>query len=115
MTDYIETHVGDDGKLLIEVGSSTQGVGFGRAKADVSKEIQETREQAFQGALETIRLTADSVLNTLRSLSERPDTARVDFGIKFEAEVGAMIARNTNEAQIRISFSWNTEKDKAED
>ena len=109
---YIESVVGDEGSILIEVGDSGGAVGFGAA-------IEKTKAQAeggdaFEQALKAIHLAADSVLNTLNSLSERPDTARIDFSIKFDAEARAMIASSVNDGQLRVSLGWNTAKPEEE-
>lgn len=114
MAEYIETLVGDEGKLFVEISSSTQGVGFGRAKTSEDDDKPKNQAQAFNRALDTIRLAADSVLNTLNTLAERPDIARVDFGIKFNPEIGAMIARNASESQLSVSLSWKTDKPEEE-
>ena len=62
----------------------------------------------------TIKLAADSVLKTLDDLDERPDTARVDFAIKFDAESNAMLA-SSSDAQLKVSLSWNTSKPEADE
>ena len=71
-------------------------------------------DNAFNYALNTIQLTADSVLETLSTLDERPTAANIEFGIKFDAKIGAMVARNTSEAQLKVSLSWQ-KKDEAEE
>lgn len=112
MSDYIETIVGD-GKILIEVGNIKGGVGFVKSKSD---EADEKAEQAFGQAMNTIKLAAETVLQTLDGLSERPDAVKVDFAIKIDEAAGAMLARaDSRDAQLRVSLGWNKSPEKEED
>lgn len=110
-SNYIESIVGDDGKILIEVREATSGVGFG---AQPTEKARDKTRDAFNHALNTIQLAASSVLETLNTLPEKPDTAKIDFAIKFDSEARAMIAHSSNDAQLRVSLSWTTTKPKAE-
>jgi hypothetical protein len=112
MTDYIESIVGNEGKILIEVSPSRSKVGFGAKTSET--EGKTTMDNAFNHALHTIRLAAGSVLETLNTLPERPDNAQISFAIKFDPDVGAMIAEAESKAQLRVSLSWQTDKSKKE-
>jgi len=105
MADYIETKVGEDGKILIEVAEGVGHVGFGSHES--SHRNSKTAEQAFNQAMETIRLTAEGVVNTLNAMENQPDHAKLDFGIKIDAEKGAMLARSDSRGtQLRVSLGW---------
>lgn len=108
---YVESVVGDSGKINIEIGDTAGSVGFGSAGA----KNQTKSKDAFNQALKTIRLAASSVLETLNTLDEKPDTARVDFGIKFNSEAVAMLSQGGNDAQLRVSLTWNTKEPKDEE
>jgi len=110
-SNYIESIVGNDGQILIEVSEASGGVGFG---AQAGGKPREKPHNAFNQALHMIQLTASSVLETLNTLEQKPDTARIDFAIKFDPEAKAMIAHSSNDAQLRISLSWSTHKSKEE-
>ncbi len=112
MTNYIESIVGDSGKILIEVSESSGGVGFGVQEATTS---EEKTHNAFNQALHTIQLAASSVSETLNTLDERPDTARIDFAIKFDAESKAMIAKSPGNAQLNVSLTWTMTKPEGEE
>ena len=110
MADYIESLVGDEGKILIEVSGNRGGVGFGAQKDKEGGEPDQL-ENAFNHALSTIQLAAGSVLETLNTLKERPSSARLDFAIKIDPEAGAMIATGDSKSQLRVSLTWNTTPD----
>ena len=113
MTNYIESIVGDSGKILIEVSEPGGSVGFGAQ--EVTTASAEKAHNAFNQALHTIQLAASSVLETLHTLNEMPDTARIDFAIKFDAEAKAMIAKSPGSAQLNVSLTWTTTKPDAEE
>ena len=104
--NYIESLVGDNGKILIEIGDSGGAVGFGAGSS--APKAQNKTKDAFNQALKTVRLAASSVLETLNTLDEKPSTARVDFGIKFNNEAKAMLSNGGSDAQLRVSLTWNT-------
>ena len=113
MVKYIESVVGDEGKILIEVSDAGTQVGFGTAQPEKSE--GKKNGKAFNQALNTIRLTATGVLETLNTLDERPDTAQVSFALKFNSEEKVMLARMGSDAQLNVSLTWNTEKSKDKD
>jgi hypothetical protein len=104
MVDYIESKVGKEGKILIEVEDAKGHVGFGAT--ETTKE--ETRiDDAFNQALRTIRLAAGSVLETLNTLEQKPDQVKIDFAIKIEPSVGAMLSKlDSRDAQLKLG--WQT-------
>ncbi len=105
MADYIETKVGENGKILIEVAEGIGHVGFGAHESH--RNNNQTAENAFNQAMDTIRLTAEGVVNTLNAMENQPDHAKLDFGIKIDAEKGAMLARaDSRGTQLRVSLGW---------
>ncbi len=110
MVDFIESKAGKDGKILIEVKNIGGSVGFG---ATQSKEQEAHIDNAFNHALNTIRLAADSVLETLDTLDDRkPDHVKIDFAIKIDGHAGAMLARaDSGDAQLRVSLGWQHKSD----
>jgi len=45
-------------------------------------------------------------LQQLRSLAEPPDEVAVEFGVKMNAETGAIIAKASTEANFKINLTW---------
>ncbi|OQY48456.1 MAG: hypothetical protein B6242_02415 [Anaerolineaceae bacterium 4572_78] len=112
MSDYIESTIGDEGKIIIEVRKLKTDVGFISTKNEVDKQ---SVNNSFNHGLNIIRMTANSVLETLDSLKERPNVAKIDFAIKFDSESGAMLAKaESTDAQLKISLSWHAQKTKEE-
>jgi hypothetical protein len=57
-------------------------------------------------ALEQIRTTAELTLGKLGELPKRPDAIGIEFGIRLNAEVGAVIARTQAEGHLQVTLTW---------
>lgn len=107
MTDFIESTVGENGKILIEVTDNRGHVGFGAQKT--ADEKKETASNAFSQAMDTIQVAAQSVLDTLNGMEHQPNHVKIDFAIKIDPSHGAMLARaDSRDSQLRVSLGWNT-------
>jgi hypothetical protein len=42
----------------------------------------------------------------IKTLSEPPDSLKISFGFKLDAEDGAMIAQESSKSAIQVSLSW---------
>ncbi len=106
MQNYIESRVGNEGKILIEISNSKNAVGFGPHQ---SGEEKEKVDNAFNQALNTIRLAANGVLETLNALPKKPDHVKIDFAIKIDDNAQAMLAKaNSSDSQLKVSLAWRT-------
>ncbi len=105
MTNYIESKTTDGTLIRIEVESQLKGVGFGRQTAftDTASEIT---QDVYEQTLQTIQTCANGMIDTLQNLKTRPSAASIDFAIKIDAGVGAMIAKSINGAQFKVTLSW---------
>ncbi len=105
MTDYIESTVGENGKILIEVTDNRGHVGFGVQQSNEEKKA--TANNAFSQAMETIQMAAASVFDTLHGMENQPDHVKIDFAIKIDPAAGAMLARaDSRDSQLRVSLGW---------
>ena len=50
------------------------------------------------------------MLNRLTSLAEPPDELAIEFGVKLNAETGAVIAKAATEANFTINLKWTRAK-----
>jgi hypothetical protein len=110
MTHFIETTTKDGKKLRIEVeDTSKPSAGFTRDKpTDVSNEAV---ADAYTQVLDAISGVAAGLLDTVQNLETAPTTAAVDFAVKIDGEVGAMVAKSRDDAQFRVSLTWKQASD----
>lgn len=76
-------------------------------------EVIERAQQTFEQALDKIRPAAQSIIVKLRNLNDPPDEVEVEFGLKMSAEVGAIIASASAEANYKVTLTWKKEQKKA--
>jgi hypothetical protein len=79
------------------------------ATRGVSQQI----ETAFGGAMELIRACAERTAQTISGIAPhlRPRACEVQFGVKVDAELGAVIGKTSTEAQIQVTLKWGEDKD----
>jgi hypothetical protein len=83
-----------------------------RSRTPVSRGIEsgvpEKATKEFDQALDAIKPVADSIVQKLKSLSSKPDSIGVEFGVKMNAQAGAFIAATSVEANFKVTLSWKT-------
>ena len=62
--------------------------------------------ESFESALDRVRWAAEGLLDRLTSLASPPDEVEVEFGVKLNAETGAVIAKAATEANFKINLKW---------
>ncbi|MGW9133529.1 CU044_2847 family protein [Streptomyces sp. NPDC055681] len=92
----------EDGSILIEFNQR----GGVRQVALSAPEAVARSAEAVSQAMSTIRGMAERVRGTVAQMAVRPDSVEVEFGIKFDAEAGAVIAKTGVEAAITVKLIW---------
>ena len=72
----------------------------------ISSEIVVKANESFETALDRVRWAAEGLLDRLTSLASPPDEVEVEFGVKLNAETGAVIAKAATEANFKINLKW---------
>ncbi len=69
--------------------------------------LAEKSAAVLDHAMGTIHGMAAKVMKTIKAIkiSERPNKVQVEFGIKLDAEAGAMVARAGTEASIKVTLA----------
>jgi hypothetical protein len=73
---------------------------------EVTEELVEKSRQAIDKAMDTIQGMAVRTIAAAKKISEPPDAIEVEFGIKLDAEAGAMVAKAGTEASINVKMVW---------
>jgi hypothetical protein len=68
--------------------------------------------QTYEAALEKIKPAAGGVIAKLRELADPPDQAVVEFGLKFGAKAGALLASADTEANLLVTLTWKRKEGK---
>ena len=105
---------GNDEIILVEFESESglQNVSYGPSQF-LEKSIEDSRK-AIDRAMDTMRGMAKRTMASIKDipLAERPTTISVSFGLKLDAEAGAVVAKAGTEASINVTMTWsNTDKE----
>ena len=73
-------------------------------------ELASKSDDAVNRAINTIKNMAERVQSTVETLSNRPKNVEVEFGVKFDAEVGVIVAKVTAEASMTVKMIWENVK-----
>ena len=104
MTDNQEEQEFD---ILIEWPRAPGGI-QPAALVDRTEKMKQQSRKALNLAMGTIRAMAYRVAKTVNALEDkaRPDEAEVEFGITLDAESGALLAKASAGAQIKVKLKW---------
>ncbi|MFQ6015374.1 MAG: CU044_2847 family protein [Anaerolineae bacterium] len=107
MKRLIEFPLDEGGSIVVEVD---EPVPEGRVTRAVRPgEIAAKAGQTFETALERIKPAAGAIITKLRSLSDPPDEVKVEFGLKMNADAGAIVASAGVEANYKVTLTWKRE------
>mgnify|MGYP000291886897 CR=1 FL=1 len=92
--------------ILVDL-SPAQGM-RGMNFSATSPDLREKSQEVVDKAMGTIRAMAAKVVKTVKEIkvSERPNKVEVQFGIKFDAEAGALVAKASTETAIAVTLTW---------
>ena len=110
MKKIIEYPLKDGHLILIEVEEperpSNQAI---RGVPLPTHEVIERATQTFEDALEKVKPAAAIIIAKLKELKSPPDQIGLEFGIKFAAKAGAVIASADAEANFKVTLTWKRE------
>jgi len=61
---------------------------------------------AVDSAMASIRQLAERITSATKDLARRPDEMEVEFGLKLDAAMGALITRAGAEAHLAVTLKW---------
>lgn len=93
----------DAGPVVVEVSELEAGF---QGVARSGEVIHDVRAR-FEDALASVRDAAVAALRTFRDEVLKPDTVDIEFGVKFSAAAGAVIAKTAAEGHLVVRLRWN--------
>ncbi len=105
MAELVQFPLKGGGFLVVEAGPAENSANKVMRGSPAAATIA-TASDTFESALEKVRDAAESLLHELRQLAQPPDEVAVEFGVKMNAEAGAIIARASAEANFKINLTW---------
>jgi hypothetical protein len=91
--------------ILVDLGPTSGVRGVARLS---TTDMAEKSAELVEKAMGTIRGMAKKVVETVESIkvSERPTKVEVEFGIKFDAEAGALLSKVSAETSMNVTLTW---------
>ena len=89
------------GSVLVEVDGSPYEDRVSRGQ-DIVNQVG----LSFDRALGGVRDAAEAALGQFQQMTRRPDELEITFGVKLDAEVGAVIAKTGVGGQIEVKLTW---------
>ncbi|TKA00510.1 CU044_2847 family protein [Actinacidiphila oryziradicis] len=83
----------------------------GWTRAGRTHDAVEAAGRTLQEVLAPMRPAMQAVVGQLRGGIAPPDRISLEFGIKFSAEAGVVVARTATEANFTVSVEWNRPAD----
>ncbi|WP_338930545.1 CU044_2847 family protein [Streptomyces netropsis] len=105
MSDLLRFDLADHGSIMVEVDADEPGI----ARASRVGNLITSTTESFETALDHVRRAADAALNGFRNMEARPDEVRIDFGVRLNAEAGAVIAKTGADGHLQVSLTWRRE------
>ena len=96
---------GDDDEVILVEFAPVAGV---RSVSLTPAGVVEKSQEAIDNALKTMRKMAKKSVKAIQAIpvTERPNTIAVSFGLKLNAEGGAVVAKASVEAAINVTITW---------
>ncbi len=71
-------------------------------------DMTEKSAQALDKAMSTIREMGQLVSETVKSINvaDRPNKVELEFGLKLDAEAGALVAKASAESSFKVVLTW---------
>ncbi|UJW30945.1 hypothetical protein L3Q67_38035 [Saccharothrix sp. AJ9571] len=99
MTEFVRFPLDDGGSVLVEVE-----VPHAVERAGRPKNMLREAGMSFERALDEVRGAAAAALDRFRSMG--PDEVELKFGVKLDAQAGAVIAKTGLQGQFEVKLKW---------
>jgi Trypsin-co-occurring domain 1 len=102
VTYLVEVPLRSGDVIAVEVDDQDAGI----VRAARPGEVIATATSSFEAALERLQPMAQTLVDKLGNLAERPDEMGIEFGMKLNVDAGLVIARTSGEANFKVTLQW---------
>jgi hypothetical protein len=106
MSELIRFPLDDESAVLVESGSVADSERPEIGPVSRTGDLVRSATTTFDDALTHVRKAAAIALAKFKDMEVGPDTVEVEFGVKLNAEAGAVIARTGGEGHIKVKLTW---------
>jgi hypothetical protein len=99
VTEFVRFPLDDGSSVVVEVEPEP-----GLARAGRPSGVVRQAGESFERALGEVRAAAAAALTQFRSMG--PDEVELKFGVKLDAQAGAVIAKTGLQGQFEVKLKW---------
>jgi hypothetical protein len=103
VTEQVRFTLASGGSVDVELDEVPGASRAGRQNALV------TAQHSLEDALTGVRDAAAATIAQFKEMAEKPDEVEIEFGVKLNAEAGAIIARTGMEGHFQVTLRWSRE------
>lgn len=103
MTELMRFDLTGGGSVLVEVDDDERGV----VRAARTRGAVESAATSLSVALTGVRDAAAEALRQFREMATAPDEVQLEFGVRLNAEAGAVIAKTSAEGHLTVTLTWS--------
>jgi hypothetical protein len=100
VTELVRFELAGGGSVIAEMDGSP---GVSRAGR---QGVLETARGTLEGALTDVRDAAAAALDQFRGMAQKPHEVEITFGVKLDAQAGAIIARTGMQGHFEVKVKW---------
>jgi exonuclease VII small subunit len=114
IVENIEKIDGKDFTMIIEVDKEPEAESPYRDLRNGDKALAKTSE-LFDKGMVLARNCAKKVVQNMKEMGNavKPDEFQLQFAVKLDTEVGAVLAKAGTEAQLQVTMTWKSEGKKS--
>ena len=101
MNEILEYIIDDHTIIFIEAEKKQEGLGI-----EKSGNITNSKYK-FNEAIKVITPIANSVIDKIKNIKNKPSEIKISFGLKFNANAGVILASVSSEANLSIEIKWD--------
>jgi hypothetical protein len=102
VSELVSFPVDAENAVLVEVDLDEPEIGPASRAGDVIR----SATTSFDGALANVRTAAAVALANFRDMDVRPDEIQLEFGLKLNAQAGAVIAKTSLDGHLQVTLTW---------
>jgi hypothetical protein len=105
MAEVVQLKISSEDDTSIFIESTDANV-----KHSSVRQAGRSKEEKLDKLLEGVKPFCGNIMESLRTLVVKPDSATVEFGLSFNAEGNCFFVKAGGEASIKIALTWNNFK-----
>lgn len=105
VTELVRFELETGGTVTVEVEEEP---GVGRAARQGSGVLRDA-QRSLERALSDVRGAAAAALGQFQKMASQPDEVEITFGVKLDAQAGALIAKTGMQGHFEVKLKWERE------